>query len=83
MQSENNEGVQSIKNYFGTVKRRAQEMEADIVEEAAAKRRSSRGKMLNVNDSNVIDVLEDSGVIMDVCTDGPEYLDIHLIDYGN
>ena len=76
MQSETKERGQSIKNYFGTVKRRAQEMEEDIEEEAVAKRRSSRGN-LNVNESSVIviDVLEDSNEILDVCTDGPEFLD--------
>ena len=46
-------------------------MEADVEEEAAAKRWSSRVKILNVNESTVIDVLEDS----DVYTDWPEFLD--------
>ena len=40
-----------------------------------AKRRSSRVKMLNVNESNVIDVFEDSSERMDVCTDGQGFLD--------
>ena len=46
-------------------------MEAEVEEEAAAKRRSSRVKMLNVTENTVINVLEDS----DVSTDGPEFLD--------
>ena len=76
MQSGTKERGQSIKNYFGTLMRRAQEMEADIEVKAAAKRRSSRGNM-NMNERSVIviDVLEGNSEIMDVCTDGPEFLD--------